>query len=190
MVITFADISSSTESSEEQDSTGNSADPSSSLVNHYANVNSTFRHSQTWRRQQKSGAVAVAPPRAGSQQQQQQQHQQPPSSAGTLQQRHNMPSSRHHHTLGRNQASSNGPLSLPHSQSYHNTSLASAAAGNGNSNNVSTAPNGGGNRGYSSFTDSDHGDASSAVVSLNGTQIVMNNMARSRAPLPGFSSFV
>ena len=33
-------------------------------------------------------------------------------------------------------------------------------------------------------------DASSAVVSLNGTQIVMNNMARSRAPLPGFSSFV
>ena len=45
-------------------------------------------------------------------------------------------------------------------------------------------------RGYSSFTDSDHGDASSAVVSLNGTQIVMNNMARSRAPLPGFSSFV
>ncbi|XP_059099411.1 protein sidekick-like isoform X3 [Tigriopus californicus] len=44
-------------------------------------------------------------------------------------------------------------------------------------------------RGYSSFTESDQ-DASSAVVSLNGTQIVMNNMARSRAPLPGFSSFV
>jgi len=40
-------------------------------------------------------------------------------------------------------------------------------------------------RGYSSFTDSDHGDASSAVVSLNGTQIVMNNIARSRAPIPG-----
>ena len=33
-------------------------------------------------------------------------------------------------------------------------------------------------------------DGQSAVVSLNGTQIVMNNMARSRAPLPGFSSFV
>ena len=44
-------------------------------------------------------------------------------------------------------------------------------------------------RGYSSFTESDQ-DGSSAVVSLNGTQIVMNNMARSRAPLPGFSSFV
>jgi len=44
-------------------------------------------------------------------------------------------------------------------------------------------------RGYSSFTESDQ-DGSSAVVSLNGAQIVMNNMARSRAPLPGFSSFV
>jgi hypothetical protein len=28
------------------------------------------------------------------------------------------------------------------------------------------------------------------VMSLNGGQIIMNNMARSRAPLPGFSSFV
>jgi hypothetical protein len=45
-------------------------------------------------------------------------------------------------------------------------------------------------RGYSSFTESSDHDGSSAVVSLNGTQIVMNNMARSRAPLPGFSSFV
>jgi len=45
-------------------------------------------------------------------------------------------------------------------------------------------------RGYSSFTESSDQDGSSAVVSLNGTQIVMNNMARSRAPLPGFSSFV
>ena len=33
-------------------------------------------------------------------------------------------------------------------------------------------------------------DGNSAVVSLNGTQLVMNNKARSRAPLPGFSSFV
>ena len=33
-------------------------------------------------------------------------------------------------------------------------------------------------------------DGNSAVVSLNGTQLVMNNQARSRAPLPGFSSFV
>jgi hypothetical protein len=45
-------------------------------------------------------------------------------------------------------------------------------------------------RGYSSFTESSDQDGQSAVVSLNGTQIVMNNMARSRAPLPGFSSFV
>ena len=82
---------------------------------------------------------------------------------------------------------------------------------------VSTAPGadrggggaGGGARGYSSFTESSDQvstnkitnltvkvtvcslqDGNSAVVSLNGTQLVMNNQARSRAPLPGFSSFV
>ncbi|XP_050075210.1 protein sidekick [Anopheles maculipalpis] len=43
-------------------------------------------------------------------------------------------------------------------------------------------------RNYSSYTDSD--PEGSAVMSLNGGQIIMNNMARSRAPLPGFSSFV
>ena len=47
-----------------------------------------------------------------------------------------------------------------------------------------------GTRGYSSFTESSDQDGNSAVVSLNGTQLVMNNQARSRAPLPGFSSFV
>ncbi|XP_060530016.1 protein sidekick isoform X3 [Cylas formicarius] len=41
---------------------------------------------------------------------------------------------------------------------------------------------------YSSYTDSE--PEGSAVVSLNGGQIIVNNMARSRAPLPGFSSFV
>lgn len=43
-------------------------------------------------------------------------------------------------------------------------------------------------RNYSSYTDSE--PEGSAVMSLNGGKIVMNNMARSRAPLPGFSSFV
>ncbi|KAF5272120.1 hypothetical protein FQA39_LY01202 [Lamprigera yunnana] len=43
-------------------------------------------------------------------------------------------------------------------------------------------------RNYSSYTDSE--PEGSAVVSLNGGQIIVNNMARSRAPLPGFSSFV
>uniref|UniRef100_A0A336LLQ7 CSON011301 protein n=1 Tax=Culicoides sonorensis TaxID=179676 RepID=A0A336LLQ7_CULSO len=42
-------------------------------------------------------------------------------------------------------------------------------------------------RNYSSYTDSE--PEGSGVVSLNGGQIIMNNMARSRAPLPGFSSF-
>lgn len=41
---------------------------------------------------------------------------------------------------------------------------------------------------YSSHTDSE--PENSAVVSLNGGQIILNNMARSRAPLPGYSSFV
>ncbi|XP_051864752.1 protein sidekick isoform X10 [Drosophila albomicans] len=43
-------------------------------------------------------------------------------------------------------------------------------------------------RNYSSYTDSE--PEGSAVMSLNGGQIIVNNMARSRAPLPGFSSFV
>jgi protein sidekick len=60
-------------------------------------------------------------------------------------------------------------------------------------------------RNYSSYTDSepepyistrpqgsDYEAASSSAAAsiLNGGQIVMNNKARSRAPLPGFSSFV
>lgn len=43
-------------------------------------------------------------------------------------------------------------------------------------------------RNYSSYTDSEA--EGSQVMSLNGGQIIMNNMAGSRAPLPGFSSFV
>uniref|UniRef100_T1JF76 Protein sidekick n=1 Tax=Strigamia maritima TaxID=126957 RepID=T1JF76_STRMM len=43
-------------------------------------------------------------------------------------------------------------------------------------------------KGYSSYTDSE--PEGSVAVSLNGGHIIMNNMAGSRAPLPGFSSFV
>lgn len=43
-------------------------------------------------------------------------------------------------------------------------------------------------RNYSSYTDSE--PEGSTQINLNGGQIIMNNMARSRAPLPGFSSFV
>lgn len=43
-------------------------------------------------------------------------------------------------------------------------------------------------RNYASYTDSE--PEGSGVMTLNGGQIVVNNMARSRAPLPGFSSFV
>lgn len=42
-------------------------------------------------------------------------------------------------------------------------------------------------RQYSSHTES---EPESGVLSLNGGHVVLNNMARSRAPLPGFSSFV
>lgn len=41
---------------------------------------------------------------------------------------------------------------------------------------------------YTSYTDSE--PEGSVAVSLNGGHIIMNNMAGSRAPLPGFSSFV
>ena len=92
----------------ESDSGGAGSDPHS-FVNHYANVNNTFR--QSWKKQKPLQPVAAA-------------------------------------------ATSTNP------------------------------------RGYSSFTESSDQDGNSAVVSLNGTQLVMNNKARSRAPLPGFSSFV
>lgn len=149
-----SDISStdSAATESEQDSTTGGSDPhSSSLVNHYANVNSTFRHSQTWKRQKKNvtntaeRGVAVPTPRPGP--------------------------VRHSVSIDRGLQ-----------PSHFNSSSGSSATPQHQT--TSTNP-----RGYSSFTDSDH-DASSAVVSLNGTQIVMNNMARSRAPLPGFSSFV
>lgn len=43
-------------------------------------------------------------------------------------------------------------------------------------------------RNYSSYTDSEPEGGN--AMTLNGGQIIVNNMARSRAPLPGFSSFV
>jgi hypothetical protein len=54
----------------------------------------------------------------------------------------------------------------------------------GQTGQLSTAPA----RNYASYTESEQ--EGSAIVSLNGGQIIMNNMAGSRAPLPGFSSFV
>ena len=134
----------------EQDSR-NSSDPHS-FVNHYANVNSTFR--QSWKKHGKAVAVPE-PPRGASG---------GPGGAGPG-----------------NSVSQNGSLARQRPPSgatsahHHHQPLQAT---------TSTNP-----RGYSSFTESDQ-DGSSAVVSLNGTQIVMNNMARSRAPLPGFSSFV
>ena len=85
----------------------------------------------------------------------------------------------------------NGAIGVSMANGANNAVPSSSGGGGGiggsiltNQQLASTNP-----RGYSSFTESDQ-DGSSAVVSLNGTQIVMNNMARSRAPLPGFSSFV
>lgn len=152
------DIFQGTES--EQDSR-NSSDPHS-FVNHYANVNSTFR--QSWKKHGK--AVAVPEPPRGPQ-------------GGAVGGATAMASISQNGSLLRRPMSSGssmggGPL----------VGGASASGLNGGHALASTNP-----RGYSSFTESDQ-DGSSAVVSLNGTQIVMNNMARSRAPLPGFSSFV
>jgi len=128
-----------------------------SFVNHYANVNSTFR--QSWKKQK---AVAVPPPRTttatgGAS----------ASQAGTM---------RASATLKSNSASTSAGVGL--------ATGGVGLLGPGHPL-ATTNP-----RGYSSFTESSDQDGQSAVVSLNGTQIVMNNMARSRAPLPGFSSFV
>ena len=162
----------------EQESTGGS-DPHS-FVNHYANVTSTFRHSQTWKRQKATAAMPVQTPKPGGH-----------LSNGGAQATSTLLSS-----SGAAAAGFGAAAALPstsHNGGLHHRGAAGQSTqprssgqpqvprgGNGSSTNP---------RGYSSFTDSDH-DASSAVVSLNGTQIVMNNMARSRAPLPGFSSFV
>lgn len=130
----------------EQDSR-ESEDPHS-FVNHYANVNNTFR--QSWKRQkpiQTSVNTAASPVKS------------------TL--------SRHQNPGG---SSSNGGA-IPRTTDRSGGGISNAGGNNGA-------------RGYSSFTESSDQDGNSAVVSLNGTQLVMNNKARSRAPLPGFSSFV
>ena len=59
--------------------------------------------------------------------------------------------------------------------------VAEAAGASGPYNGVGTA-------GAYSYTDSEVD--SQYAVSLNGGHVIMNNMAGSRAPLPGFSSFV
>ena len=140
----------------EQDSR-NSSDPHS-FVNHYANVNSTFR--QSWKKHGKAVAVPEPPRGAG------------PGAVGGG-------------AVGGG-AGASGGVSISQNGSLVRRPLSSGSMGPivGAAALTSTNP-----RGYSSFTESDQ-DGSSAVVSLNGTQIVMNNMARSRAPLPGFSSFV
>ena len=144
---------------ESEQDTRNSSDPHS-FVNHYANVNSTFR--QSWKKHGK--AVAVPEPPRGT-------------SSGSSS------------TPGPQGAT--GGVSVSQNGSLLRRPLSSGSMGgpmgaNGAAGGMATSTN---PRGYSSFTESDQ-DGSSAVVSLNGTQIVMNNMARSRAPLPGFSSFV
>ena len=136
----------------EQDSR-NSSDPHS-FVNHYANVNSTFR--QSWKKHGKAVAVPE-PPRGAS------------AASGAI---GGVASS-----VSQNGSLARRPLSSGSMAPIGANALTTHQLANTNP------------RGYSSFTESDQ-DGSSAVVSLNGTQIVMNNMARSRAPLPGFSSFV
>jgi len=142
----------------EQDSR-NSSDPHS-FVNHYANVNSTFR--QSWKKHGKAVAVPE-PPRGAS----------AASGGGAV----------GGAAGGASSVSQNGTLVR---RPLSSGSMGAPIGANALTTHqlASTNP-----RGYSSFTESDQ-DGSSAVVSLNGTQIVMNNMARSRAPLPGFSSFV
>ena len=161
-------------------------------------MNSTYRN--TWKKQK---PVAVAAPRAGTQERHLKgvSHTACASSAvsnnGTL-----LRGSENPHVVGGSISAmagaiggapllSNGAIGIGNglSNGSNNIVTSSAVGGIGgsiltNHQLASTNP-----RGYSSFTESDQ-DGSSAVVSLNGTQIVMNNMARSRAPLPGFSSFV
>ena len=167
-------------------------------MNHYANVNSTYRH--TWKKQK---PVAVAAPRAGTQERHRKSnaHNGASSTAmsnnGTLLRGPENPRagggsiSAMAGAIGGATLPSNGAMNVGMG-AVNGTNMASASSNGGgiggsiltNQQLASTNP-----RGYSSFTESDQ-DGSSAVVSLNGTQIVMNNMARSRAPLPGFSSFV
>ena len=143
----------------EQDSR-NSSDPHS-FVNHYANVNSTFR--QSWKKHGK--AVAVPEPPRGA------------ASAGAS-------------GSGAVGGAAGGASSVSQNGTLVRRPLSSGSMAPIGANALTTHQLASTNpRGYSSFTESDQ-DGSSAVVSLNGTQIVMNNMARSRAPLPGFSSFV
>merc|ERR1719242_1531006 len=142
----------------EQDSR-NSSDPHS-FVNHYANVNSTFR--QSWKKHGKAVAVPE-PPRGAS----------AASGGGAI-----------------GGAVGGGAASVSQNGTLVRRPLSSGSMAPIGANALTTHQLASTNpRGYSSFTESDQ-DGSSAVVSLNGTQIVMNNMARSRAPLPGFSSFV
>ena len=168
-------------------------------MNHYANVNSTYRH--TWKKQK---PVAVAAPRAGTQERHRKgttSHAGASSAAiqnnGTLLRAPENPRvgggsiSAMAGAIGGATLPNNGAIGVNLGTGAINAVTSSSGGGGGiggsiltNQQLASTNP-----RGYSSFTESDQ-DGSSAVVSLNGTQIVMNNMARSRAPLPGFSSFV
>ena len=168
-------------------------------MNHYANVNSTYRH--TWKKQK---PVAVAAPRAGTQERHRKgttSHAGASSAAiqnnGTLLRAPENPRvgggsiSAMAGAIGGATLPNNGAIGVNLGNGANNAVTSSSGGGGGiggsiltNQQLASTNP-----RGYSSFTESDQ-DGSSAVVSLNGTQIVMNNMARSRAPLPGFSSFV
>jgi len=121
-----SDISSTDSQATESEQESGGTDPHS-FVNHYANVNNTFR--QSWKKQK--------------------------------------------------------PVKQESSRGGQGSSESTGGTGT-NSKSKGTS----GNRGYSSLTESSDQDANSAVVSLNGTKLVMNNNARSRAPLPGFSSFV
>ena len=167
-------------------------------MNHYANVNSTYRH--TWKKQK---PVNVPTPRAGTQERHRKGNPHPGASSAAMSSNGTLLRGPENSravggsisamagAIGGATLQSNGAIGagLGAVNGANNGAVSSTGGGIGgsiltNQQLASTNP-----RGYSSFTESDQ-DGSSAVVSLNGTQIVMNNMARSRAPLPGFSSFV
>jgi len=153
----------------ESESDHDGASASSHFVNHYANVNDTLRKGQTsWKRHAKPYMVPTHHDHYNTTSSQHSSHHLPSTShAQPHSHSHSHPSSsssssHHHHHLPR--PSRPVPPAPPVCPPSYNSAVA--------------------------ITAQDDSELDSPSVNLNGGRIIVNNMAGSRAPLPGFSSFV
>lgn len=201
-----SEISSSTppESESGDDEYVNTADRH--FVNHYANVNGTLRGQKVWKKptkhytsnrmkpklpQRPAPSVPQVPGEPSSSSSDNASHPRPGTSGMQSSRASNSIYGEHLSTIPRNSPQSQPPPQPPHTQSQTQGqpnihSISSNASHFSNGTNTGSPNTQEQNTNQNTQADL----LNSQIMNLNGGRIIVDNMAGSRAPLPGFTSFV